>query len=285
MITFGERKGRLVPRALIGKYYWCDCDCGNLARLSENDVRTLYSCGCCEIHEWYNKDLILEKLWNKMLDECYRPSSKMYKSVGGRGINVCDEWMLFDVFRRWASSQDFGLENRLIRNNRNMDFTPENCRIIATKKFHEIEKCRLYKNVFEFYCRGLVEFALNNVEQEEYYKNHDKVPQIYYKDVMAMCLWDRYTLAEQTRKVLMPDKYGVISDKLFVTNEEEMEKLKENDSKCGRWYQACKRMDREKREARAELYDITNKKKKKKGSVNNDNKRILRANRAFGQND
>lgn len=284
MIVIGERKGRLVPRALIGKKYWCDCDCGNLARLTEAEFNSLYSCGCCEINEWFDKDSILENMWNKMLDECYKPSCRMYRSVGGRGINVCDEWMLFDVFRRWAITQEFGLENRLIRNNRNMDFTPENCRIIATKKFPKVEKCRLFKEKFEFYCPGLVEFALPLEDQKEYYKTHTAVPQIYYKDIMAMCLWDRYTLAEYVRKALMPEKYGELEADMFIT-EEDVPMIKKKDSQCGRWYQACKRMDKEEREARAEEKKNTKKKRRKKGSVNYDNKRVFRANRAFGQDD
>ena len=84
-------------------YWFCKCDCGNIAIVSGNKLlvgRTL-SCGC------YGKEVLIKSVtthglsdkipeyrcWNGIKDRCYNINSESYNYYGGRGITVCDRWI------------------------------------------------------------------------------------------------------------------------------------------------------------------------------------------------
>jgi len=47
---------------------------------------------------------ILYKVWVHMLERCYKPSCKEYKSYGAMGVSVCAAWHDFSVFYRQAQT-------------------------------------------------------------------------------------------------------------------------------------------------------------------------------------
>lgn len=55
----------------------------------------------------YNgNDRKLYKLWYSILQKCYDEKYKWYHRYGGRGITVCEEWYNYQVFSKWAVSQE-----------------------------------------------------------------------------------------------------------------------------------------------------------------------------------
>lgn len=89
------------------------------------------------------------RVWQQIRDRCKNKNNKSYKYYGGRGIGVCDRWLVFENF-----IQDMGYrpENSgkmtIERVNTNGDYEPNNC-IWATygvqgnnkRKNRKIEYC------------------------------------------------------------------------------------------------------------------------------------------------
>jgi hypothetical protein len=63
-----------------------------------------------------------------MKGRCYRPTSPRYHTHGARGIKVCDEWLLFEPFRKWALSNGYQENLTLDRINNDGNYEPSNCK-------------------------------------------------------------------------------------------------------------------------------------------------------------
>lgn len=64
--------------------------------------------------------------WSDMKRRCLSPQRKEYARYGGRGINVCERWMKFDLFLEDMGPCPPGME--LDRKNTNGNYEPDNCR-------------------------------------------------------------------------------------------------------------------------------------------------------------
>lgn len=49
---------------------------------------------------WYNS-------WRGMMSRCYRKKDASYKSYGGRGIKVCEEWHDIRNFEKWVEENPY----------------------------------------------------------------------------------------------------------------------------------------------------------------------------------
>jgi len=95
------------------KVKWrCACDCGNEVIVIAGHLKNgnTKSCGCQKIESSRANGLKIKhgltgtsvyKAWQSMKDRCTNPDNGNYANYGGRGIQVCPEWMMsFEAFYR-----------------------------------------------------------------------------------------------------------------------------------------------------------------------------------------
>lgn len=95
-------------KAKYGQSLWeCKCECGNTKTIiGSNLLRGLTkSCGCLNIELTLSRNLthglryhVLYSVWTNIKTRCYNRNSDHYKDYGGRGIVMCDRWLIFDNF-------------------------------------------------------------------------------------------------------------------------------------------------------------------------------------------
>ena len=141
-----ERIDPIKPR---DGYRWlCICDCGNTCirrtRMLRYDRHITKSCGCYVADLNKNKPKIRPsvnikhgatsrgrtteyKTWSSMIQRCNNPNNMSFNDYGGRGIEVCERWTLFENFL-----EDMGLKPSekysIERIDNSKGYFKENCR-------------------------------------------------------------------------------------------------------------------------------------------------------------
>ena len=86
-----------------------ECECGNIKEIRKDSVHQerTKSCGCLyktrrgKYHHSYRHGMNRTptyKSWTCMKQRCYNSHNKDFKNYGGRGIQVCERWMIFENF-------------------------------------------------------------------------------------------------------------------------------------------------------------------------------------------
>jgi hypothetical protein len=114
--------------------YECHCSvCGGTHfRMSHNlhDNSICPDEPCRKIHGKSNTKLY--DVWNTIKLRCYKPSQNMYSNYGGRGIEVCDEWLNdFINFYNWAIENGYQDGLQIDRINVDGNYEPNNCRWVT----------------------------------------------------------------------------------------------------------------------------------------------------------
>lgn len=112
------------------KYYICECTkCHELTthridHLKKGEAR----CVCEKNKTNHEYGTRLYQTWRNMINRCERGDSKSYKSYGGRGIKVCDEWRNnYIAFSTWAKTNGYKDNLTIERIDVSKGYSPENC--------------------------------------------------------------------------------------------------------------------------------------------------------------
>lgn len=138
-LTVIEEAGRDKHRNVIWK---CRCDCGNESYVTTADLKKTKSCGCWNIdaiiqrntrHGASKRGSItkLYKVWAAVKQRCTNPKNKAYKNYGGRGVKLCDEWLEYEPFEKWAFENGYAEGLQLDRIDNNGSYSPDNCRFVS----------------------------------------------------------------------------------------------------------------------------------------------------------
>ena len=134
----GKRFGRLLVRDRAGQtknrnaLWFCDCDCGNQARVTGHHLRKGHtrSCGCIVTKHGHAKRGHHSgeyRSWASMRLRCTTPSVRGWKYYGGRGIKVCKRWDDFGNFLADMGPKPTS-KHSIDRIDSDGDYGPNNCR-------------------------------------------------------------------------------------------------------------------------------------------------------------
>lgn len=158
-LTVIEQSGRSSDRHVMWK---CLCDCGKVTLVSSHSLRMgcTKSCGCLNgemsgkrnyKHGGSNERLY--EIWEAMKKRCSNPKCEDYKGYGEKGVTVCDEWMDYGEFRKWAMANGYDPKAKygdctIDRINPFGNYEPDNCRWVDlkvqanNKRSNYMENCR-----------------------------------------------------------------------------------------------------------------------------------------------
>jgi len=139
------------------KIMWkCICDCGKTLKVAGNALKSgnTKSCGCLNNENRLTNNLKhgmsktkLYKSWSDMKSRCLNKKNKSYDRYGKRGISICDEWLNFDEFMKWALSNGHNELLEIERKNNDGNYEPSNCKW-ATRKEQNNNTSKSIKNRF-----------------------------------------------------------------------------------------------------------------------------------------
>ena len=128
------------------KYWLCKCECGNTKEIRTDSLTSgnVSSCGCLRdkqavinVQKNHRHKLSYTRvygIWQNMKDRCQNPENKSYVRYGGRGIKVCDEWLVPDNFFEWALNNGYRDDLTIDRIDNDGNYEPTNCRWTTNKE-------------------------------------------------------------------------------------------------------------------------------------------------------
>lgn len=148
----GKRFGRLTCIKIVGRdsqyrrKWLCTCTCGNETIVIASSLKNglTKSCGCLgrERRSMVNTThahLVgkrtntprLYSIWRNMKQRCLNPNASKFENYGGRGIQVCEEWLEYASFHNWAINNGYEENLTLDRKECDGNYEPANCRWVS----------------------------------------------------------------------------------------------------------------------------------------------------------
>lgn len=171
----GKRFGRLTVICRVGSKHkevlWrCICDCGKKTDVTSSNLRYGHtkSCGCLRSdvpsaiskkHGLYGTHIY--RTYYNMKNRCYNPNYYLFKSYGGKGITVCDEWLGengLSEFYKWSMNNGYDESLSIDRIDNSKGYSPENCRW-ATMKEQQNNRTNNHLITINGVCRTLKQWS------------------------------------------------------------------------------------------------------------------------------
>lgn len=143
MPKYIDMTGLRIGKFIVLKYHssdergdslWlCRCKCGSEKIFKGKYLRSHRpaSCGCARVYPGPLRHGMtgtpLHCRWKAMLERCLNVNGPNFKNYGGRGICVCDRWLVFENFRDDMGA-DYAEGLTLDRIDNSKGYVPDNCR-------------------------------------------------------------------------------------------------------------------------------------------------------------
>ena len=147
-------ESKVFPSGQKQTQYLCKCNCGKSITVMYRNLMSgnTKSCGCYAIELRTKHNLCgskVYKCWDNMKSRCFNQNSTGYKSWGGRGITMCDEWRndfksFYDYVSKLPHFNEDGYSLDRIDNDGN--YEPNNVRW-ATAKEQARNQTRYYERL------------------------------------------------------------------------------------------------------------------------------------------
>lgn len=141
---FKDLHGKIFSRLTVLKYngqnknkkslWLCKCECGKEVTVMGSAMISGHtnSCGCYSKDKaWLTSHRMTKTriygIWEGIKARCLNENNSAYKDYGGRGINICSEWVNFIDFKAWAFSNGYAENLTIERKNVNGNYEPNNC--------------------------------------------------------------------------------------------------------------------------------------------------------------